>query len=136
MHWNHRVYNIKDQNGGEDLFVVREVYYDENNNPIGSTDLKVMSETLDGLKWIANHITKCTDLPVLFPDNEDPNEIVVELKDHLDSVDLKKGCDLSDVGNEIGIALGKIVNQDKLGYEIESLIAGIKHGISLRNGTH
>jgi hypothetical protein len=136
MNWNHRVFNIKDQNNGEDLFVVRETFYDENNEVLGSTDLSVMSETIDGLKWIAEQIIKGADLPVLLPEKEDINEVANELITHFHSVNLKPGCDLSDIGNEIGIALGKTVNEDKLGYEIDSLIAGIKHGISLRNGTH
>jgi hypothetical protein len=138
MHWNHRVFNLKDQNGGEDYFEVRETYYDENDKVIGSSDLSVGSETVDGIKWIAEQIIKCLEQPVLLPENEKhPNDIVQDIIDHLDhGHDLKIGCDLSDVGNNIGVAIGKYVNEDKLGYEIESLIAGIKHGISLIDGTH
>ena len=43
--------------------------------------------------------------------------------------------DISDMGNEIGISVGKLypeMNQQ----EIEDLIHGIRHGISLTNGTH
>lgn len=136
-HWDHRVFNIKDQNDGEDLFVVRETYYDENNEVIGASDLSVMSETLEGLKWIAEHIIKSTEQPVLFlKDEKHPNEIVQQLIQHLYHVYLPVGRDLSDIGNEIGIALGKLVKEDKLGYELDSLIAGIKHGVSLVDGTH
>jgi hypothetical protein len=49
---------------------------------------------------------------------------------------LPVGCDLSDLGNEIGMAIGKYVNETKLGFEIESFIAGVKHGVSLIDGTH
>lgn len=136
-HWNHRVFNIKEQNNGEDLFVVRETYYDKNNEIIGACDLSVMSETLDGLKWIAEHIIKSLEQPVLFlEDEKHPNEIVRDLISHLYHVKLPCGSDLSDIGNEIGIALGKLVKEDKLGYELDSLIAGIRHGISLVDGTH
>ena len=51
MHWNHRIFNIKEQNNNEDLFVVRETYY-ENDEVIGSADLKVMGDTIDELRWI------------------------------------------------------------------------------------
>lgn len=137
MHWNHRVFNIKDQNDGKDLFVVRETYYDENNEVMGSCDLSVMGDTLDELKWIAEQIIKSTGQPVLFPEDEKhPNDVVQELMQHLNHVDLKVGSDLSDIGNEIGIALGKIVNKEKVGYELDSLISGIRHGISLIDGTH
>ena len=44
--------------------------------------------------------------------------------------------DLGDIGNEIGIAIGEFVSKDELGYETEDLIHGIKHGISLIDGTH
>ena len=43
--------------------------------------------------------------------------------------------DLSDCGNEIGIIVGhayKNMTED----EIQNFISGIKHGISLTNGTH
>ena len=40
--------------------------------------------------------------------------------------------DESDLGNEIGIVLGKHLNPG----QIESFIMGLKHGISLTNGTH
>ena len=49
--------------------------------------------------------------------------------------DCDESWDISDVGNEVGFAIGKMIpnmNQD----EIESLIFGIRHGISLTNGTH
>lgn len=136
-HWNHRVYNIKDQNAGEDLFVIREAYYDKDNKVIGSSDLKVMSETIDGLKWIAECIIKCLDKPILIPEGEKhPSDIVNEIIELLNHSTIKNGCDLSDIGNEIGIAIGKYINEDKLGYELESFIAGIRHGISLVDGTH
>lgn len=139
MHWNHRVFNIKEQNNNEDLFVVREVYYDENEKVIGSCDLKVMGETLEELKWIAEHIIKCCEKPVLEPTNEKhPKDIVndiIEILNH--STDkLNVGCDLSDIGNEIGVALGKYVDKNKVGYELESFISGIRHGVSLVDGTH
>jgi hypothetical protein len=43
--------------------------------------------------------------------------------------------DLSDIGNEVGIAIGNSLenmNSD----EIDLFIAGFKHGVSLTNGTH
>lgn len=43
--------------------------------------------------------------------------------------------DLSDLGNEIGVVIGK--HYDNLNKEeIGDLISGLKHGISLTNGTH
>ena len=43
--------------------------------------------------------------------------------------------DISDVGNEIGFALGKVLS-NLTEEEIKDFIHGIRHGISLTNGTH
>ena len=43
--------------------------------------------------------------------------------------------DISDLGNEIGIAIGKSIENIK-DHEISEFIFGIKHGISLTNNTH
>jgi len=42
--------------------------------------------------------------------------------------------DISDIGNEIGIAVGKYIVKHNL--DKEDFISGIKHGISLKDGTH
>lgn len=44
--------------------------------------------------------------------------------------------DVSDIGNEIGIILGKYINEKEMGWELDSFISGIKHGISITDGTH
>lgn len=43
--------------------------------------------------------------------------------------------DLSDFGNEIGVAIGEMF-PDMTEQEVSEVILGIKHGISLTNGTH
>ena len=43
--------------------------------------------------------------------------------------------DLSDFGNEIGLKIGEYVTDD-LGHEIDDLCRGIKHGVSIVDGTH
>ena len=44
--------------------------------------------------------------------------------------------DLSDLGNEIGIAIGEYHEENNLQYDIKDFISGLKHGLSLTNGTH
>jgi hypothetical protein len=61
--------------------------------------------------------------------------IIKEIIEQLNSVKYENG-DLSDIGNEIGIILGKYLEEDKLGYELSSFIHGIEHGISITKGTH
>ena len=41
--------------------------------------------------------------------------------------------DLADVGNEIGIVIGKYTDDNNT---IEDFISGLRHGVSLSNGTH
>jgi len=62
----------------------------------------------------------------------DITKIIEELKDSLNT-NLKG--DLSDVGNEIGFIIGKYISKE-MGFEKEDFINGIKHGISLIDGTH
>ena len=44
-------------------------------------------------------------------------------------------CDIGDIGNTIGIIIGKNII-DKPGYDKESFMSGLKHGFSLIDGTH
>lgn len=44
-------------------------------------------------------------------------------------------CDLSDIGNLIGMSIGPFISEE-LGYEKDAFIHGVKHGISLIDGTH
>jgi len=44
--------------------------------------------------------------------------------------------DISDIGNEIGIILGKYIDEHEDGWDKDSFIAGLNHGISLTDGTH
>jgi hypothetical protein len=48
---------------------------------------------------------------------------------------VKYAGDVSDLGNEIGYALGKVL-KNMTQEETRDFIHGIRHGISLTNGTH
>jgi len=58
-------------------------------------------------------------------------KIKEEIKKQLDS----PATDLNDIGNSIGIAIGKYISEE-IGFEKNDLLAGINHGISLVDGTH
>lgn len=64
------------------------------------------------------------------------NSVRDEIVKKLLATNFPEGCDLSDIGNELGIIIAKYIDKNKNGHEIESLIAGIKHGVSLIDGTH
>ena len=50
----------------------------------------------------------------------------------MDKVSYDNG-DLSDVGNEIGIVLGRYIDKER---DLKDFIQGLRHGISLTNGEH
>lgn len=58
------------------------------------------------------------------------NEVSLKLK----VVEYENG-DISDLGNEIGIAVGTVI-EGMTETEISVFISGFKHGVSLTNGTH
>ena len=55
----------------------------------------------------------------------------LEIIQQLDKIDYHG--DLSDLGNEIGIVVGKFVDEENT---IEDFIRGLRHGKSLTDGTH
>jgi len=54
-----------------------------------------------------------------------------EIRDRLDKIDYRG--DLSDIGNEIGIVIARYFDEENT---IEDFIDGLKHGVSLIDGTH
>jgi len=62
----------------------------------------------------------------------DFKKAAISLAKHLENVPYDNG-DLSDLGNEIGISIGALIRDDE---DLKDLVTGIKHGISLTNGTH
>ena len=47
---------------------------------------------------------------------------------------IKYRGDISDLGNEVGYCVGKVLNMNE--QDTNEFITGIRHGISLTNGTH
>lgn len=67
MHWNHRVVDMTDENGGDPLFEIREVYYNDKGLPTGHGEPSVMSESMEGLNWVLDQMKAALDQPVLKP---------------------------------------------------------------------
>ena len=64
----------------------------------------------------------------------DFKKIMTDISVKLPAIPYDNG-DISDVGNEIGLAVGYYI-ENMTQEEINDLISGIRHGISLTNGTH
>jgi len=58
--------------------------------------------------------------------------ILTQLCEHLRKVSYENG-DISDIGNEIGVVLGRYVDKEQ---DFKDFIQGLRHGISLTNGEH
>jgi len=78
-----------------------------------------------------------TDIKINFNFMEQETDFQRTLKlitSKLDNVPYNNG-DISDIGNEIGIAVGSIL-ENISEEEINNFISGFRHGVSLTNGTH
>ena len=64
----------------------------------------------------------------------DFKKIMTEISVKLPTIPYDNG-DISDIGNEIGIAVGSIL-ENITQQEINDFISGFRHGVSLTNGTH
>jgi len=62
-------------------------------------------------------------------------EILTRINSILSHANITYQGDLSDVGNEIGFAVGQII-ENMTQEQIDVFITGFKHGVSLTNGTH
>ena len=69
MHWNHRVVDMTEENGGDPLFEIREVYYNDKGLPTGHDEPFVMATDIKGLKKVIAVMKKAIDQPVLTPED-------------------------------------------------------------------
>jgi len=69
MNWNHRVVNCPSENGGEDLYTFKEVYYDDQDRPNAYGDPFMCGDDLDGLRELLLRLEKALGRPVLHEDN-------------------------------------------------------------------
>lgn len=61
-------------------------------------------------------------------------EIAKELIESIEGtlkLDAYNSADLSDIGNEVGLVIGKYISEKRMGYEYSSFIHGFNHGIEL-----
>ena len=63
MSWNHRVVRIEEF--GESLFMIQEVFYGDEGEPLGYAEPSMVSDTLLGLKQTLERMDKALQQPVL-----------------------------------------------------------------------
>lgn len=64
--------------------------------------------------------------------NHDFKKIIEKILKNFSEIKYYNG-DISDIGNEIGVAMGEYLSDKE---NFNDFISGLKHGISLKNGTH
>ena len=64
-HWNHRI--LKKKINGEDIFSIREVYYNDDGEIYGITEhpVEIWGNTIEEIKETCEMILRCVDTPVL-----------------------------------------------------------------------
>lgn len=65
MNWNHRIVNCPSENGGDDYFVIKEVYYNEDGKPNGYTDSFMGGDDLDGVQELINRFQGALEKPTM-----------------------------------------------------------------------
>lgn len=74
--WEFRFVNMPSGNGGDDWIELREVYYSEDGSLMGHSNPCPGSETVEGIKQLAQWWLRASELPVLhekdFPSGFEP----------------------------------------------------------------
>jgi len=65
MNWNHRVMNCPSENGGEDYFTFKEVYYDDKGVAHSYSDLFMGGDTFEELQELVDRLKTALGNPVL-----------------------------------------------------------------------
>jgi hypothetical protein len=62
--WNHRVVDMTEENDGEPLFAIREVFY-EKRQPTSHGEPNAVSEDMEGLEWCIGEMRDALKQPIL-----------------------------------------------------------------------
>jgi hypothetical protein len=60
MKWNHRVVDMTAENGGEPLFALREVFYNDDGVPTSHGEPNAVSEGHGGIGVVHRRDARCT----------------------------------------------------------------------------
>jgi hypothetical protein len=67
--WNYRIVNATIENGGDDWYCLREVYYDDLGKLIGHAAPCLGAEDMDGFKDVWHMVMEALTLPPLQEDD-------------------------------------------------------------------
>jgi hypothetical protein len=63
--WNHRVVDMTEENNGEPLFAIREVFYTMTAVPTSHGEPNAVSEDMEGLEWCIGEMRDALKQPIL-----------------------------------------------------------------------
>ena len=69
MHWNYRMVNIKNGNGGDPWIQICEVYYNDDGSLMGYSESCIGSETVTGLNIMMERVNMAMSKPVIDEDD-------------------------------------------------------------------
>ena len=65
MNWNHRLINCPSENGGEDYFTFKEVFYGDDGKPEGYTDAFMGGDDIGEVQELLMRLHTAMQQPVL-----------------------------------------------------------------------
>lgn len=68
MNWNHRLMNCPSDNGGKDLIVFKEVFYDDQDRPDAYSNPFMGGDDIAEVRELLERLQKALTLPVLHED--------------------------------------------------------------------
>ena len=68
MNWNHRLMNCPSENGGDDYFTFKEVYYDDQDQPNAYSDPFMGGDSIDEVQELLMRLHTALQKPVLHED--------------------------------------------------------------------
>ena len=68
MNWNHRLMNCPSENGGDDYFTFKEVYYDDQDRPDAYSNPFMGGDTIDEVQELLMRLHTALQKPVLHED--------------------------------------------------------------------
>jgi hypothetical protein len=63
--WNHRVVDMTEENDGEPLFAIREVFYRNGMTRLVMANRNAVSEDMEGLEWCIGEMRDALKQPIL-----------------------------------------------------------------------
>jgi len=65
MNWNHRLMNCPSENGGEDYFTFKEVFYDDQDRPDAYSNPFMGGDSIDEVQELLMRLHTALQKPVL-----------------------------------------------------------------------